>query len=150
MDELYEKYIIKRQLNLNKEQFVLFAEFFPALLVLLSDGILDSKEKSYLKKLSYNLSHTFLQDGYGTKKVKELEEIFNAEFEYLTLHIENWKEGYLNALRYHLEAYPESKATILESLRLFAHTSQDYNESESNMISYLAKELNLLNIKVSN
>jgi hypothetical protein len=149
IEELYENYIQERLVNLTIEQFTLFAEFFPAVLVIVSDGIFDHKEKTYLEKLVQSLGKSFSEDGFGTKRVQELKSIFAQEFEYLITHIDIWQELYLKALKTHLQHYPESKETILETIYLFAQHSQDFDEAESNMVSFLTSELRLLDTKLS-
>lgn len=143
--ELYKHYTQIRSIKLNLEQFVLFAEFFPAVLVLMSDGVLDSKEKTYLERLVHNLSKSFLEEGFDGKKIMEIQKTIMQEYEYLSTHLEDWKDSFLNALNHHLINYPESKETILDTVRLFATTSQDVNEYENNMVSFIVQRLNLNN-----
>lgn len=149
IEELYEKYLDKRFSKLTLEQFTLFAEFFPALLVTLSDGTLDAEEKAYLNRLANNLALVFSEDGLGLKRIQELEVTFIREFEYLTQHIDYWQDKYLTALKNHLAHFPESKETILDTLHLFAETSEDVDEAESDMIDYLTNKLNLIDTKVA-
>lgn len=144
MEDLYENYKQERTLDLTLEQFTLFAEFFPALLVILSDGVMDSKERLYLGKLSKSLAYVFSEDGLGNNKIIELQNIFTDEFEYLVQNTEDWKEKYLQALKSHLDKFPESKETILDTLHLFAETSQDFDEAENKMIVYLTDKLDLI------
>lgn len=145
IEELYEQYIGDRPVNLTLEQFTLFAEFFPALLIILSDGTLDEQERIYLAKLAKSLAQVFSEDGLGTKKIRELQAIFIREFEYLVKNLEFWQEKYISALKGHLKLYPESKATILDTLFLFANTSENSGEEENKMIQYLSEQLDLEN-----
>ncbi|MCU0446804.1 MAG: hypothetical protein MUE85_17995 [Microscillaceae bacterium] len=149
IEKLYEHYTQERPLNLSIEQFTLFAEFFPAVLIILSDGFFDQKEKVYLQKLVKCLGDSFIQDGFGAKRVQELQSIFAQEFEYLIQNIDKWKELYIRALQNHLTNFPENKETILDTLNLFAETSQDFNESEENMVKYLVRELHLIEGELS-
>ncbi len=144
IDELYENYTQQREVRLSLEQFTLFAIFFPALLVILSDGNLDSEERLHLERLARSLAHAFSEDGLGTKRIEELQTIFSQEFEYLIEHIEEWKEIFLQALNQHLKNFPESKETVLDTLHLFAETSEDVDEAEGDMIRYLSEKLDLM------
>ena len=144
IDNLYEKYITDRGVNLSLEQFTLFATFFPSLLVILSDGTMDSGEVLHLKKLAANLASTFSADGLGIKRIEELTEIFSDEFDFLIQHIESWKETFLLALKNYLQHFPESKETVLDTLHLFAETSEDVDEAEDDMIKYLVEKLELM------
>jgi hypothetical protein len=149
IEKLYEHYTQERPLNLSVEQFTLFAEFFPALLVILSDGFFDHKEKIYLQKLVKCLSDSFAEDGFGAKRVQELQIIFSQEFEYLIQNLDKWKEPYIKALQSHLALFPENKETILDTINLFAETSQDVNEAESNMVRFLIQKLHLIEGELS-
>lgn len=143
IEELFDDYSRERSLDISLEQFTMFAIFFPSLLVILSDGTLDSEEDLHLKKLSENLANTFMADGLGVKRVEELKEIFVREFEYLIQKIDDWKDAYLTALKNHLKNYPESKETVLDVLHFFAETSEDVDDAENDMIKFLIGRLEL-------
>jgi hypothetical protein len=143
IEGLHTAYIKARGIRLTVEQFTFLVEFFPAILVTLSDGFIDQKEKSYLDRLAQNLSHSFQEEGLGVKQISELQVLFKQEFEYLTQNLDTWQESYLNALQHHLEQYPENKEAIRDTILLFAQTSQDINEAETNMVDFLTQKLNL-------
>ncbi|MDX2303048.1 MAG: hypothetical protein NW226_09620 [Microscillaceae bacterium] len=144
IENLYDQYIKERGVNLSLEQFTLFATFFPTLLVILSDGTMDSGEDMHLKRLSNNLASAFVADGLGVRRIEELKGIFSLEFDYLIKNIEQWKELFLIALKNHLHHYPESKETVLDTLHLFAETSEDVDDAENDMIQYLIEKLDLI------
>jgi hypothetical protein len=143
IEELHTAYIKERGIRLTLGQFTFLVEFFPAILVTLSDGFIDHKEKAYLDRLAQNLSHSFQEEGLGLKQITELQAIFKQEFEYLTQNLDTWQESYLNALAQHLKQYPENKDTIRDTILLFAQTSQDINEAENDMVDFLTRKLNL-------
>jgi hypothetical protein len=144
IEKLYEDYSYKRGLNISLDQFMLFAEFFPAVLVILSDGIVDDQERIYLDRLNTNLANIFEEDGLSKEYIYKLKKTFDEEFDYLMTHLKEWKDTYLDALSEHLTHNPESKEIILDTLYLFASKSQDVDESENQMIQFLTQKLNLL------
>ncbi len=143
IEKLYEDYTHKRGLSMSLDQFILFAEFFPAVLVIMSDGMMDEQERIYLDRLNTNLANTFEEDGMSREYINKLKLTFDAEFEYLMTHLELWQEIYLNALHEHLAQHPESKEIILDTLHLFASKSQDVDDSENEMIHFLTQRLEL-------
>ncbi|EAY25114.1 hypothetical protein M23134_05884 [Microscilla marina ATCC 23134] len=141
--ELYQLYFSERPATLDVHQFTLLVEFFPTVLVVLSDGVLDDKEKTYIKRLAASVGNIFMEDGYAPQKAKELAVIFGAEFEYLIHHQDEWKDQFLSTLNAHLERFPEQKDNILDTIYLFAEASQDLQSPEKDMILFLKDALNL-------
>lgn len=147
IEDLFELYCQKRELNISFDQFLLFAELFPAVLVIMSDGKIDTQERVYLDKLNTNLANIFEEDGLTRNQLFRLKETFAREFDYLITHLEEWKAPYLNALQDHLSKSPETKDIILDTLHLFAATSEDINidsEAENQMIAFLINKLDLI------
>jgi hypothetical protein len=144
IEELYDLFVEQRNIDLDLEQFTLFTEFFPAVLVILSDGVMDTREKLYLEKLINSLANAFTNEGGGNKHIHKLQHIFSQAFDFLIQHLEEWKDKFLLALKSHLAEFPESKETILDTIHLFAETSQDVDEAEGNMVRFLTEKLNLL------
>lgn len=143
IEELYYHYRQKRKISLNLEQFTLLVEFFPSLLVVLSDGVVDSGEQLYLDKLVQSIVNIFALEGFNQKKTEELYKIYSTEFDYIIQNIDDWKKDFLRVLRNYLEVNPEQKEMILDTLHLFAETSQDVTDIERGMILRLKRELNL-------
>ncbi len=147
IEDLFEVYCQQRELTISFDQFLLFAELFPAVLVIMSDGKIDNQERIYLDKLNTNLANIFEEDGLTKTQLLRLKDTFAKEFDYLIAHLEEWKEAYLNALQDHLNQNPETKDIILDTLHLFAAASEDINidsEAENQMIEFLVSKLNLI------
>lgn len=140
---LHQLYFRERPATLDIYQFTLLVEFFPTALVVLSDGVLDDKEKIYIKRLATSVGNIFMEDGYSPQKAKELSSIFKAEFEYLIHHQDEWKDQFLSTLSAHLERFPEQKDNILDTIYLFAEASQELESPEKDMISFLKDTLKL-------
>lgn len=141
--ELYKVYQEEREINLSVSQFTLFVEFFPTILVVLSDGVIDQEERSYINRLASNLGNSFAQDGYSENFITKLKNTFSQEFEFLIHNLKHWESYFLDALAEHLEKNPENKETISDTIHLFAATSEDWDETEDNMIEFLNKKLAL-------
>lgn len=143
IEELYYHYRQKRKIDLNIEQFTLLVEFFPSLLVVLSDGVIDSGERLYLNKLVQSIVNIYALEGFNQKKTDELYKVYSTEFDYIIQNIDDWKRDFIEVLRNHLAINQGQKEMILDTLHLFAETSQDVTEAERGMILRLKRELNL-------
>lgn len=141
--ELYRIYQEERNISLSISQFTLFVEFFPTILVVLSDGVIDQEERSYINRLASNLGNSFVQDGYSESFIKKLKDTFSQEFEFLIQNLKLWEGQFLDALAEHLKENPENKEAIFDTIHLFAATSEDWDETEDNMIEFLSKKLAL-------
>lgn len=141
--ELYDYYTQNRVFKLSLEHFVLIVELFPALMIIMSDGIIDKEERTHLDRLLRSLYHHFEQDGFPPKKATELSQFVADEMEYLSKNIEQWKAYFLRTLKVYLKQNPEMKETITDLMYLFAETSQDVSEVEKDMIKYLRRKVGL-------
>lgn len=141
VDDLYEEYISQRKVDLNKEQFIWIVNLFPALLVVLSDGIVDSEEWAEVKKLSSKLGHEFSSEDLGWDKEENLVLIYRAEFQYLLKNRNVWEIKFLNALKDYFQENSASKGFVLESMFLFAKASGGVSTAEADTIEFLTKVL---------
>lgn len=140
IDDLYEEYINHRKVELNKEQFIWIVNLFPALLVVLSDGIVDSEEWAEVKKLSSKLGKEFASDDLGVQK-EDLAMVYRTEFQFLLKNRDKWEIKFLNALKDYFEENKESKSFVLESMFLFAKASGGVSTAEADTIEFLTKAL---------
>ena len=143
LEKFYKRYTQERAINWTKEHFILFLEFFPAILVLNSDGLFDKKEAKYLDKLIENIGHFLEDEGFSLQKIKTLKNEFKTEFLYLGNHIEVWKTHFLNALLEYLNLHPEQKIHISDAISLFAQVSDGISEIEKQTIDFLNEYLKL-------
>lgn len=141
IDDLYQEYINHRKVELNKEQFLWIVNMFPALLVVLSDGIVDSEEWSEVKKLSSKLGKEFASEDLGVQKEENLAMIYRTEFQFLLKNRDKWEIKFLNALKDYFTENKESKAFVLESMFLFAKASGGVSTAEADTIEFLTKVL---------
>ncbi len=143
LENFYKKYTLQRPLNWTIEHFALLVEFFPAVLVLNSDGVFDKKEAKYLDKLIENIGHFLEDEGFSLTKIKTLKNEFKAEFLYLGNNIPAWKTHFLTALVEYLNLHPEQKIHISDAISLFAEVSDGVSEMETEAIDFLKDYLRL-------
>jgi len=143
MDSLYSDYTQKREIELSREQFVYIVNLFPALLVVLSDGIVDKEEWSTVQKLAKILGNEFATDDLGEEKEENLMLIYKNEFRYLLKNRDTWEDTFMNALKDYFLENDSSKEFVLETMYLFANASDGVSEVEDETIEFLTKELDL-------
>lgn len=143
MEALYNEYTQARFIELNKEQFIYVVNLFPALRVVLSDGIVDQDEWNTVKRLAKILGDEFASDDLGEEKEENLMLIYRSEFRYLIKNLNQWEDKFLAALKEYFKENEASKEFVLETMYLFAHASDGISTEEDSTINYLTKELGL-------
>ncbi|MEL6535531.1 MAG: hypothetical protein AAFQ98_08985 [Bacteroidota bacterium] len=143
MTSLYEQYTGERYISLNREQFIYIANLFPALLVVLSDGIVDTEEWQTVKKLANILGAEFATEELGEDKEENLTLIYKNEFRYLLKNREVWEEKILEALKDYFTQNDSSKEFVVETMHLFANSSDGISVVENETIEKLTAELGL-------
>lgn len=143
MTALFEEYIAARYISLNKEQFIYIANLFPALLVVLSDGIVDTDEWQTVKKLANILGAEFATEELGEDKEENLTLIYKNEFRYLLKNREEWEERFVAALRDYFKQNDSSREFVIETMHLFANASDGISVVENETIDALTKDLGL-------
>ena len=143
LDDLYYEYTKVRNIDINKEQFIYILNLYPALLVVLSDGIVDSEEWKTVKKLANILGKEFATTDLGLEKEENLTLIYKSEFKYLLKNRAQWERKFLDTLKAYFANNHSSKEFVLETMYLFANASDGISLEEDKMIDELSKELGL-------
>jgi len=143
IETLHKAYAQERFITLNKEQFIYIVNLFPALRVVLSDGILDREEWDTVKRLAKILGDEFASIDLGEEKEENLMLIYKGEFRYLIKNLEQWEARFLSALKEYFEENEASKEFVMETMYLFAHASNGISEEENETINYLTETLGL-------
>ncbi len=144
VNRLYREYIKRRGLPLSKEQFSSFMAFYPSLLVVACDGIVDKEEWMYCKKLASGLGTTFANDSVNTTtSAKKLTYIYQNEFKYLLKNLDEWRDKFLGALREHISTNDDAKDFVHETVFIFADASNGISAIEDQTISYVFNELDM-------
>lgn len=141
IDRLQQEYERNRPAKLTQDQFVYLVQMFPALLVSMSDGVLDKEEWEAVLKTAENLGRN-LSDG-STADIHALTDVYKTEFRYLLDNYERWKKKFINALQEYLRETPSAKDLVLESMYLFANTAAGISKVEQDMIDELSNRLDL-------
>jgi len=144
VEKLYNQYKSERNIELNVEQFESFLAFFPALLVVASDGIVDKEEWLYCRKMASGLGNSFSEDSMSMDETKRLTEIYRSEFRYLLDYLNQWEELFLDTLKKFLDENSYAKEFVNETAHLFAHASDGISAEERDTISILEKRLDLI------
>ena len=146
INTLHQSYTQARANDVKKmmgyDQFENMVVFFPCLLIAASDGVVDKEEWVYVQYLSRFMADPFKGDLTEPQFMK-LKQDYYRELEFLVNHLKEWQGPFVNALKEHLEYYPEIKDTILDSLYLFAEASDGTSAVEQKAIDALVEKLKL-------
>ena len=143
INSLFAEYTEERNVKVNEEQFTSFTVFFPALLVIISDGIVDMEEWEYVKQLSRFIAKSFKEDEKATIDIEELAKAYRHEISYLIKHLRDWQDKFIGALQSYINEHPEVKSSVLETMELFAEASEGTSDEEEKLITDLKEKLNL-------
>jgi hypothetical protein len=143
LNTLYKEYKKQREMKISEDQYTFFVIFFPALLVIISDGIIDMEEWEYCEQLSQFMAKTFKEDCQEEADMESLSKAYLYEISYMIKHVADWKDDYLDALKGYLEKDPEAKSSVMETMLLFAEASDGTSDDEENQIEILKKQLAL-------
>lgn len=143
MVQLYQQYHTERATSVSEDQFATFAVFFPTLIIIISDGVIDLEEWDYVKQLARFMAKTFQDEGHEQADVGELTEAYLAEISYLIKFLADWREPFLSTLENYLTTRPEAKASILDTIELFAEASEGTSPEEQAQIDDIKQRLRL-------
>ncbi len=142
-EELLADYESKRNINLAPEQFHTLLTFFPALLVVAADGVIDEEEWVYVKYISRSMAETFIED-YGSEyDLDELKTIFFQDLQYLTDHLDYWRDRFLAGLKFYMMSHDNIKNDVLETMYMFSEASEAGNDEEEVVIEQIKKILEI-------
>lgn len=140
--QLYQDYTAIRNLDLDEEQFASFMAFFPALMVVSTDGIVDRDEWQYCKKLASGLGSSYSYENYP-EETENLTLIYRGEFRFLLKNLSDWEDRFLLALKEYFPENEYAKKFVSETLYLFADASNGISQAEMDLINYLEIKLDL-------
>lgn len=143
LKKLYDEYKEERNMKITEDQFTFFVVFFPSLLVIVSDGVVDMEEWEYLQQLAHFMAKSFKEDHKDSEDMNALSKAYLYEISYMIKHLRDWQKEYLKALKKYLKEEPEAKSSVLETMMLFAEASEGTSEDEENKIEDLKDYLEL-------
>lgn len=139
---LYESYVKASKSDMTKEEFDTLFLFFPSLLVIASDGVVDDEEWVYVKYLAKFMADTFKTE-ITPKERNQLEQDYFKELSFLLEHLEEWENRFVDRLRDFLEGQGDAKEDVLDVLYLFAEASDGQSEEETEKIEELKLRLRI-------
>lgn len=145
LDTLYHAYIQKREIPLHKHQFIHLLKIYPALVVLMSDGVVDKEERLIMNIQASKLGYDYATEDLGIEKEENLMLIYRAEFRYLIKNRHDWERKFLDVLKEYLKNNDEEKSLVKETMQLFASASQGTSIEEEYAIGQLKRYLDLGN-----
>ncbi|PIB37110.1 hypothetical protein BFP72_17710 [Reichenbachiella sp. 5M10] len=140
--QLYTEYIKYRRISLSKEQFVYLTKLYPALLVCMSDGVLDQEEWNGIVMATRGLAAEFESPTDDRDRVAMA---FRTEIRYLLDNIDKWNKKFLNALQHSIKEDPLDQEFVLETMYLFANIAGGISEEEEASIRSLSNRLGIKN-----
>lgn len=141
--ELHNEYTSSRKIELSYQQFISFVLFFPALLVVATDGKVDDDEWDYIENLAMDLVRTFENDTLSPQEKQDLRKLFIREFCYLLDNFDTWERKFTKSLKLFLYEHAECREKVLSTIHHSAEVSEGICEKEKIMIEYLIKELGM-------
>lgn len=143
VSELFRLYQTERKVKITEEQFVTFAVFFPTILVIISDGVIDMEEWEYVKQLSRFMAKSFRDSENSEVDVNALTQAYLYEISFLLKFQRDWQEAFMQALKGYVQENPEVKSSILDTIHLFAEASEGTSDDELEKIQFIKEELAL-------
>src|SRR5690606_26789822 len=135
--------IKKREILIHKNQFIRLLTVYPALIVLMSDGVVDKEERLIMNIHASKLGYNFASDDLGQEKEENLMLIYKAEFTFLIKNRHEWECKFLDTLKEYLENNEKEKSLVKETMQLFASASQGTSVEEEFAIGQLKMYLSL-------
>ncbi|MEQ9425518.1 MAG: hypothetical protein RJQ09_13930 [Cyclobacteriaceae bacterium] len=143
IEKLYKEYRKIRPVKVDIQQFTYLVNLFPAMLVVMSDDLLDTTEWDAVKSLARALAQSLPDEPMTPEEEEGLERVFVTEFRYLLDNTERWKSKFLNALTDYIRQDEGNKEFVLEAMYLFANASDGISPEEQAAINDLSRRLNL-------
>jgi hypothetical protein len=139
---LYSEFRTASQSKITNEQFGTLLMFYPSLLVVVSDGVVDKEEWVYIKYLAKFMSDSH-KEGITDEQRAALVDNYFEDLRFLITNISDWKEKFLTTLACYLSKHPEIKEDILETLYMFSEASEGSSEDELTTINDLKHHLGI-------
>ena len=141
VDQLYEEYRKARKIHLDRDQFTYLTKLYPALLVCMSDGVLDEEEWEGIVMATKGLAEEFVKSESDDREMIAI--AFRTEFRYLLDNIDKWQKKFLNALNDSIKDNQSDKEFVLECMYLFANAADGISDEEQSKIDELSQRLAL-------
>jgi len=141
--DLFTEYQKNCHTKLTLEQFTTLLTFFPSLLVIAADGVIEEEEWVYVRYISRSMAETFIDDFDDNIEVSDLKKLYYSDLEYLVDSLRKWENKFLVALKEYLEDNPELKDDIVDIMYMFAEASDNDSIQEEQVIQEVMERLNI-------
>ena len=142
---LYQDYQKSRRIRMPKPQFVYILKMYPALLVCMSDGVLDKEEWDGIVMATRGLASEFVTSPTDNQDMIAMS--FRTEMRYLLDNVDKWKKKFLNALHFSIKNDKLDQEFVLETMYLFANITDGISEEEESAISELTRRLDIDHVR---
>ena len=115
IEKLFKEYRRTRPVKIDVQQFTYLVNLFPAMMVVMSDDVLDTTEWEAVKSLARAMAQSLPEEQLEPEEQEGLERVFITEFRYLLDNTERWKSKFLNALTDLVKENNQNKEFVLES-----------------------------------
>jgi len=140
--KLYQDFIQKSGSTLSHEQFFTLLLFFPALLVVVSDGQIDHEEWTYIKYLAKFMSDAHIETLQDEQR-PILTQAYSDALKWLVENLATSKKPFIETLAGYLNRHPEVKEDIIETLYMFSEASDGQSQEETQAIDRIKQELGI-------
>jgi hypothetical protein len=147
LQNLYKDYKKTSGSAIVENQFGTLVMFFPSLLVVASDGVVDDEEKIYVKYLAKFMADTFKNE-ISPDERDSIEGSYLSDLEYLLDNLPDWEPKFIDTLKSYLETHEDAKEDIVDILYLFADASDGVSDDEEQKIEELKTILDLHDVEL--
>ena len=141
LHQLYIEYIKSRKIKIPEDQFNYLAKLYPALLVCMSDGVLDKEEWDGIVMATRGLSAEFVKSPEDDRDMIAMS--FRTEIRYLLDNVDKWSKKFMNALHASIQDNKHDQEFIMEAMYLFANITDGISDEEQETINKLAHRLEI-------
>lgn len=144
---LFEEYVAHTQSNLELLFFPTLLIYFPGLLIIAADGVVDEEEWYHVEQLVGFMTKTF-KDDISEQQQVELAKEFLANMQILVDSLKMWEDKFLNALAILFEQMEQddaedNKELVYEIMEMFAESSEGISDEEQEKIDSISERLEL-------
>ena len=145
--DLYKDYKLSSGSQVEENHFGTLLMFFPSLLVVASDGVVDEEERVYVTYLAKFMSDTFKNE-IAVEQRDVLEKNYLSDLDFLLENLSVWEPKFIQTLKSYLQTHEDAKEDIVDILYLFADASDGVSKEEEQKISELKKILDLRDVEL--
>jgi hypothetical protein len=149
IESLFQEYVTHTDSKLEFRFFSTLITYFPGLLIIAADGIVDEEEWYHVEQLVSFMTKTFENEIADEDEQETLAKEFLANMQVLVDSLKMWEEKFLDALGILFEEMDEddaedTKELVYEIMEMFAESSEGISDEEQDKIDAISERLNLL------